>query len=84
VQISPVGGAATVNVSSLDILAADTDNTNTLTIEDIGGILSYYTDFEVPVAAQTPEDIDDTQSITITDVALSIINFTQLTVYGDQ
>lgn len=66
------------------LLAGDVNDTNTLTIEDIASIISYYTDFSVPVGASVNEDVNDDGVVDITDIALAIKNYTDFTVQGDQ
>jgi hypothetical protein len=64
------------------LLAADINNDNNLTIEDISSIQSLYSlgvaagnPFSYAVPAGTPEDINADGFITIMDVALALINY---------
>lgn len=68
--------------------AGDVNNDNTITIEDISTVLSFYTSFTVPVdknnVKMIASDIDKNGRITIQDVALLAINWSDFKVEGDQ
>lgn len=57
---------------------------NILNIVDIGQILAEYTQLSIPVTPETKKfDIDCSGDITIADVALVLVNYTDLTIRGD-
>lgn len=84
------GGDQTIDLSSVENLqmrAGDVNGDNALTIEDVSQVLTFYTDFSVPVdqnnARMVQSDIDKNGRITIQDVALMAINWSDFRVEGD-
>ena len=78
------GGTNTLAQAGKEVLAGDFDGNNILNILDIGKILSVYTELSVPVTTATRiYDIDISDDINITDVAIVLINYTALQIYGD-
>jgi hypothetical protein len=66
------------------LLVGDVNDTNTITIEDVVSVLTFYTDFVIPVAPYTPQDVNFDETITIDDIALSLINYTDFEIPGDE
>lgn len=70
------------------LLAGDTTNDNKITIEDLSNISRYYTDFSVAVDDNVDQmrsaDITKDGFITVQDLALAAINWSDLTVVGDE
>lgn len=65
------------------LLVGDVNDDNKITIDDIGRVLTKYTDFSVPVPPGTPEDVNADGAITIEDVALVLLNYIDFTVPGE-
>jgi hypothetical protein len=71
-----------------ELKAGDTNNDNSITIEDISTVLKFYTDFKVPVnkndLTMIQSDINKDGFITIDDVALVALNWSDFVVKGDE
>ena len=90
-SITLTGGASTQNLAqgeADELVSGDVNDDNVINIDDIAQIKRFYTDFKVPVVPTDPDsrasDINKDGSITITDLALMAINWTKLTVAGDE
>jgi len=81
-------GANLSTSESLQMRAGDVTDDNTITIEDIAQVSSFYTDFSVTVdggnSKMVASDINKDQIISIQDLALIAINWSDLTIKGDQ
>lgn len=68
----------------VELKAGDVNNDNKIDINDVAGLLSYYTDLSVPVNdSNSYMDYSGNGKIDITDVAIILTNYTDLTVRGD-
>lgn len=62
----------------------DFNNSNTITLEDLGLILAVYTDLSIPVNQENEiYDVNSDEVIDLLDIGLVLSNYTDLTVSGD-
>lgn len=78
------GQTITKDWSSFSLLAGDFNNDNRISIEDLGLVLSAYTQLSVPIPPGNPiYDVNFDNVISIEDIALPLANYTNLSVPGD-
>ena len=72
----------------LQLRAGDVTNDNVISISDIARVSKYYTDLSVPVDISDPRmvaaDINKDREITIIDLALIAINWSEFLILGDE
>jgi len=73
-----------VNLSTVEAMAGDVNGSNSITLEDPSLVLSKYTAFVVPITVPDPLDINNDGRITINDVALSMLNYSDFEILGDR
>ena len=85
---TPMNIAASTNTidwSSVSLTVGDVDNTNTIELGDLTGVISVWTQSITPVTTQNQKyDLDENGSISLSDITAIISNWTASVVKGDQ